>query len=379
MTDGEKKELIISMSKVAFTLNDDMTASVTAPLFSDSFIRIQEEIVFKSNQYLVTAVQKLAFRQSMFVEVVLPRTVEVIGPYAFSFSKNLRSISIPFFTKRIEAHAFEYCPLHNIRFDDHSRLEFIGDYAFAGTEFTSVSLPEHVKMLSKGVFAGSCLKHLILQQNVSLMNSLTFKYAHKLVEIAIHPHNKFFVNQSGVVFSRIKPEIIFFPRIKTHFCVRESVLRIPKYAFERSKIMQVSLPSSLVLIEKKAFFQCSSLKSINIPKNVRNIDKLAFALCGCLKNIRFHQEIALNRITLSAFYSCILLKSLVLPESLINIDSKAFDYCSSLRRVVFLSKNRLEIGENAFGTTSKKCKFFKFSSCTIKGLNPKTHQCIDIV
>lgn len=66
------------------------------------------------------------------------------------------------------------------------------------------------------------------------------------------------------------------------------VARIGYNAFaERSDIVSVELPTSVVEIGKNSFTSCENLKSVNIPENVRRIGFKAFEGCSGLTKINY--------------------------------------------------------------------------------------------
>ena len=106
---------------------------------------------------------------------------------------------------------------------------------------------------------------------------------------------------------------------------------------ELSKLVTVSLPNSVKVIESGALYNCTKLKSVVLPEKLQSIeygdwDNGAFANCSSLTDVKFK---ACNNIGSRAFSSCYALNHIALPPDLKTIDQYAFANCSSLHSVDF--------------------------------------------
>lgn len=106
---------------------------------------------------------------------------------------------------------------------------------------------------------------------------------------------------------------------------------------ELSKLVTVSLPNSVKVIESGALYNCTKLKSVVLPEKLQSIeygdwDNGAFANCSSLTDVKFK---ACNNIGSRAFSSCNALNHITLPSDLKTIDQYAFANCSSLHSVDF--------------------------------------------
>lgn len=103
-----------------------------------------------------------------------------------------------------------------------------------------------------------------------------------------------------------------------------------------SKLITVSLPNSVKVIESGALYNCSKLKSVVLPEKLQSIkegwNEGAFARCSSLTDVKFK---ACNYIGMNAFYSCNALNHITLPSDLKAIDQYAFASCSNLHSVDF--------------------------------------------
>lgn len=105
-----------------------------------------------------------------------------------------------------------------------------------------------------------------------------------------------------------------------------------------SKLITVSLPNSVKVIESGALYNCTKLKSVVLPEKLSSIegdwnwDDGVFAYCSSLTDVKFK---ACNYIGGFAFASCNALNHITLPSDLKAIDQYAFASCSNLHSVDF--------------------------------------------
>lgn len=105
---------------------------------------------------------------------------------------------------------------------------------------------------------------------------------------------------------------------------------------ELSKLVTVSLPNSVKVIESGALYNCTKLKSVVLPEKLQSIegswDSGAFAHCYSLTDVKFK---ACNFIGSYAFSNCNALNHITLPSDLKTIYQSAFEYCNNLHSVDF--------------------------------------------
>lgn len=87
------------------------------------------------------------------VEVDIPNSNKVIGPYSFNFS-NLERITIPASVTRIYKNAFDYCNyLVRVEFDPNSQLQTIEEKAFSFADIERIKIPASVTKICKHAFS----------------------------------------------------------------------------------------------------------------------------------------------------------------------------------------------------------------------------------
>ena len=101
-----------------------------------------------------------------------------------------------------------------------------------------------------------------------------------MTAVHVTDNNTSFSSVDGVLFSKDKTELVFYPRCKSgkEFVVPETVTSIGSGAFESCKeLASVTLQEGLKTIKKEAFVNCSEITSIVIPASVSAIENGAFA------------------------------------------------------------------------------------------------------
>lgn len=123
------------------------------------------------------------------------------------------------------------------------------------------------------------------------------------------------------------------------------VIAVGEDAFHYQPITKVSLPASLLNIEKSAFEFCSELTDVDMEEGIVEIGEEAFAECSSLVNISLPRS--LRRIGDGAFSRCDRLKDVIFSEGLVSIGKEAFCSCSTLTDVT-LPASLVEMKGNVF-------------------------------
>lgn len=112
----------------------------------------------------------------------------------------------------------------------------------------------------------------------------------------------------------------------------ESVISIGEYAFSRcNSLERINFPQALNIIGFRAFFGCSNLKKVELSDDMDEIDNRAFEDCTSLENIKMPQT--LNTLGEGTFSGCSNLKHIVLPNNLQVIQECTFQSCRALQSV----------------------------------------------
>ena len=120
------------------------------------------------------------------------------------------------------------------------------------------------------------------------------------------------------------------------------------------ELENLTLPSTLVTIEKFAFYCCRQLKTVDFTrcKHLKEIGENAFDHCEKLQNIVLPDSVTF--IGQEAFASCKALRLVVLPASLEKLEDNVFRGCEKLEEVDFsLSTQLKRIGDKTFDYCKK--------------------------
>ena len=116
----------------------------------------------------------------------------------------------------------------------------------------------------------------------------------------------------------------------------------------------VDIPDGVEKIGEGAFCDNKIITEVTMPDSVLFIEKDAFEECIKLKTVKFSGK--LERIENSAFRKCKALTEAVLPETLSYIGYSAFDGCAKLKVITCESEN-IQMDHNPFdGISDVKCK-----------------------
>lgn len=126
----------------------------------------------------------------------------------------------------------------------------------------------------------------------------------------------------------------------------DDLTEIWKNAFrDCNKLIAITIPNGVTIINSYAFSDCSSLIDISISQNITTIGFGAFSNCHQLKDILLPYN--LTYITQQAFAYCEKIERIIIPNSVTTIEGAAFQNCESLKEVV-LSNNIVAIQGNLF-------------------------------
>lgn len=142
----------------------------------------------------------------------------------------------------------------------------------------------------------------------------------------------------------LEEEVFYLSWVKIDWGDNPTIETIPERSFSGYKAKKISLPDSVVTIEKSAFYD-SYLEKITLGKNVKTIGDSAFLRCRYLESINLPES--LKTIGDRAFYSCVALKEIKIPNGVESIGEKAFYACSSLS-IVEIGKGLKTISEQVF-------------------------------
>ena len=257
---------------------------------------------------------------------------EVTIPERFTVSDN--GTNVRYYVDGIGCNAFKGCSnLATVTFNSRNASHIIGDYAFAQTTISELTIPETVEAIGNHAFAKcSSLTGIVIPGKVQTIGNHAFEYCRSLTNIEIPG----------------------------------SVETIGDYAFSDAwELKTVTLNEGLKSIGEKAFNSSGTTEVLNVPSTLQSIGIDAFKDFKC-KNVHISDLCAWCNIDFGNAYSNPatyskrlylndeMIENLVIPESVDAIKDYAFYWNRALKSVKF-NEALQSIGV---------CAFFNCGSCT---------------
>lgn len=257
----------------------------------------------------VVSIQDEAFKNIPAKSIVIPKSVETIGDFAFYNCSELEDLTISG-CKKINTYAFASCMnLENVVIEEGTAV--IDESAFLNSGMKTISLPSTIEKIGSNAFT-----------NCSNLTSFT-----------VGDNNKYFKSIDGVLYSKDEKTLIAYPSSKNldNYIVNDNTTTIQNSAFYGNKVLEtIKLPNKLKKIGALSFYNTKSLKSIEIPKKVSNIGSEAFYGSVSLSNVTLKGTKTISK---NAFAECESLTSVKLSDSLTEIKANAFENCTTLKNI----------------------------------------------
>lgn len=183
-----------------------------------------------------------------------------------------------------------------------------------------------------------------------LMSALAIEQFKDIEYIDVCEENEDFVSVDGLVYSKNGKYLIYCPRGKEGIIkIKEGTQIIFNSAFFRSRVSEVSFPTSLRELKSHAFSQCQNLISVRLNDEMEIIGSFTFHACENLEDVYLGKS--LKSIRDYAFGKNAKLCNIDIPKTVTTIGDAAFIGCP-LENVMIPSSVR-KIGKCAFTDTLK--------------------------
>jgi len=227
--------------------------------------------------------------------------LEKIVNAAFMRCTSLTRITIPASVTEIGFEAFHRSGLTTVTFEEGSRLEIIGDYAFEQSKITAITIPASVTEIAGSAFS-SCtsLRSVIFEEGTKLKSMGSFAYSKitsitipagvtnslygafdgcaSLANINVEANNPSYTGRRGILYNKDKTILIAWPTASGDITIPAGVTSIGNHAFEDCwTLTGVTIPEGVMSIGGGAFLGCYYITDITIPASVTSIGQFEFA------------------------------------------------------------------------------------------------------
>ena len=209
----------------------------------------------------ITTIGGSAFKDSTIKAVVLPETLLEIQAEAFMYTA-LESITIPASVTFIGREAFAYTDIAVLIIPSTSALKYIEQYAFEGTEYLkSVTLPASLEKMGTGVFLESGLETLIFADGIKLTEIPQKAFAEtKLVSVSL-PDSVNLVNHNA--FNNVET-------LKSVSFGNNAGIRLMSNAFYHTGLTSLTIPANVTYIGEYCFVALPNLTEFKVDANNPN-------------------------------------------------------------------------------------------------------------
>ncbi|MDD6981619.1 MAG: leucine-rich repeat protein [Clostridia bacterium] len=351
--------------------------NVTSVKFSD--IADGAEFIIESNAFYGT---------DSLTGVTLPKGLKVITKELFLLCDLLEEITIPSTVTSIENRAFASCknlsvlnfaapaegedvlPLVIEDATSYTNSPFYGCYSLKNVVF-----PERLTVLGNYAFSGNpseshggapdpevnhAIVSVTLPSTLQRIGTKAFYYARNLTSVTFAAGTT--LADSGTVLA-IGDYAFYYcsslTSIELPAGTAEAPYSIGQYAFSRTGLTSVTIPTGIGSLGKYAFFYNDKLTSVTFAAGAApTLEANAFASCLTLESITLPEGI--TTISDSLLYNCKKLTSITIPSTVTSIGTKAFMSCESLESVTFATyaveekvySKVASIGDSAFASTA---------------------------
>ena len=231
--------------------------------------------------------------------------VSSINDETFENCYRLNSIKLPIYLKTIGNFAFRNCSLSSIEFPDS--LNAIGNFAFQSTGISSVFITKNIVSLGLNPFDYcSYLESVVVDEQNPLYdsrnqcNGIIETSSNKLIvgfKRTVIPEGIVTIGTYAFSGCEFNTQPSFPDALKTieddafrnssgltHLVLTEGIENLGSYAFASSEIEELTLPSTLKIINSSCF-EFNNLRSVRIPSSVTYIGSGVFCGNGELEEI----------------------------------------------------------------------------------------------
>ena len=259
----------------------------------------------------------------------IPQSVTIIKADAFSFARNLETITLSDSLKRIERNAFMYTSLKSVTIP--SGVTQIEDYAFFGNwNMTSISIPKTVNRIGFNAIRYLGRNAIIRFEGDSIPSTWSSQWNPDGINTVLGSET--LIEEGNFVYT------IGFGDNPVVTLIGLSASGLSEHSIEIPERLQ---DGKLITEIGVAAFMDSDIQSVTIPKSVTIIRNSAFKNTFMLTNVEFSSGSNLSIIGREAFANSSI-ENIIIPASVNVIRERAFENAYELQSVVFETDSNLE-------------------------------------
>ena len=208
----------------------------------------------------------------------LPSGVISIGDYAFE-GTNYTSVTLPNKLQTIGSHAFYNLPIKQ-KLNLPTTLTSIGDEAFADTQvYGYFEIPNGITYLGNGAFRNTQIESAALPDNPNGITSISMGLFQGCTSFKPYP--------LYIPSTYTSIEAYAFDGCSDLETVRMSanLVSLGEYAFQNTHVEYLKVPSKVEILSEGVFKNCKSLESLSLPANLKKVGSEALRGCNALRNL----------------------------------------------------------------------------------------------
>ena len=198
-------------------------------------------------------------------------------------------------------------------------------------EHDEIIIPDGIISISAGALVETQYSKLFIGKDVNHIGAPLNFFNQQYVDFEISKQNEKYYVRNNCIIEKNTVRLVIG---NESGIIPEGTRIIGKYAFANTDVLEISMPNSIIAIEKSAFECCSALEYLTLSDGIKEIPDEAFLACMSIEKIVIPDGVTV--IGEAAFIGCADLKYVYLPDSIVSIKIDRYG------RIPFADCNRIE-------------------------------------